>query len=270
MWTASSQKKGYMAITAHFSDDSWVLQSRLLRFVHVPHPHIGQLLSEALMELKDGLAVISDAIEKIRGTVHFWTLSLKRKEKFEGVCQIQIPCNKKLSLDCVTRWNSTFVMLKTALEYKDVFPRLKQHEQLYTYLPSDTDWNFVKEMCDRLEPLYLMTKLFSGSSYPTSNVFFEEVCEIRLELSKWLNSDVEEVQVMASRMIAKFEKYWSVIHGVLAIATVLDPRFKMRLIQFYFPQIYGFHHTVEIKRVRDLCCDLMKFYSSNSRTIEEP
>ena len=58
--------------------------------------------------------------------------------------------------------------------------------------------------------------------------FFEKNCEIRLELSKWLTSDVEEIQVMTSRMIAKFEKYWSVIHGMLAIVTVLDPRFKMR------------------------------------------
>ncbi|KAL0559428.1 hypothetical protein IC582_004038 [Cucumis melo] len=246
-WTATSQKKGYMAITAHFIDDSWVLQ------------------------MKDGLTVISDGIEKIRGTVHFLTISPKRKEKFkEGVRQLQIPCTKKLFLDCVTRWNSTYVMLKTALEYKDVFPRLRQREPLYTCLYLETDWNFAKEMCDRLEPFYLMTELFSGSSYPTSNVFFEEVCEIRLELSKWLNSDIEEIQVMASSMISKFEKYWSVIHGVLAITTVLDPRFKMRLIEFYFPQIYGSHYTIEIKRVRELCCDLMTFYSSKSSTKEEP
>ncbi|TYK23151.1 zinc finger BED domain-containing protein DAYSLEEPER-like [Cucumis melo var. makuwa] len=75
---------------------------------------------------------------------------------------------------------------------------------------------------------------------------------------------------MASRMISKFEKYWSVIHSALAIATALDPKFKMRLIEFYFPQIYESHYVAEIKRVRELCCDLMTFYSSKSRTIEEP
>jgi hypothetical protein len=31
MWTADNQKKGYMAITAHFVDASWRLQQYLLR-----------------------------------------------------------------------------------------------------------------------------------------------------------------------------------------------------------------------------------------------
>lgn len=31
MWTSNNQKKGFMAITSHFIDDSWNLQSRLLR-----------------------------------------------------------------------------------------------------------------------------------------------------------------------------------------------------------------------------------------------
>ena len=65
---------------------------------------------------------------------------------------------------------------------------------------------------------------------------------------------------MVSRMISKFEKYWSVIYGVLAIATILDPRFKMRLIELYFPQIYRSHYTTEIKHVIELCCDLIYIY----------
>lgn len=32
MWTASNQKKGYMAVTCHFIDDEWKLRSRILRY----------------------------------------------------------------------------------------------------------------------------------------------------------------------------------------------------------------------------------------------
>ena len=92
---------------------------------------------------------------------------------------------------------------------------------------------------------------------------------MRLKLPNWLNSNVEEIQVKASRMIFMFEKYWSVIHGMLAIATILYPKFKMRLIEFYFSQIYWSHYTAELERVRELCFDLMKFYSSKSSIIEE-
>jgi len=33
MWTSSNQKKGFMAVTTHFIDDSWTLHSRILRYI---------------------------------------------------------------------------------------------------------------------------------------------------------------------------------------------------------------------------------------------
>ncbi|KAF1870898.1 hypothetical protein Lal_00030209 [Lupinus albus] len=50
MWTSSNQKRGYMAVTAHYIDCSWTLQSRVLRFIYVPAPHTSDILSNALVE----------------------------------------------------------------------------------------------------------------------------------------------------------------------------------------------------------------------------
>nr|KAJ0205147.1 hypothetical protein LSAT_V11C500297640 [Lactuca sativa] len=62
---------------------------------------------------------------------------------------------------------------------------------------------------------------------------------------------------MATNMVGKFEQYWSLIHGVLAIATILDPRFKMNII---FPKMYGDESPHEVERVRKLTYDLVKEY----------
>ncbi|KAH7661090.1 Ribonuclease H-like protein, partial [Dioscorea alata] len=49
MWTSSNQKKGFMAITAHYIDASWSLQSRIIRFIYVPCPHTADVLCDMLI-----------------------------------------------------------------------------------------------------------------------------------------------------------------------------------------------------------------------------
>ncbi|KAK1553383.1 hypothetical protein Q3G72_034027 [Acer saccharum] len=66
--------------------------------------------------------------------------------------------------------------------------------------------------------------------------------------------------------IAKFEKYRNVINPVMAVATVLDPRFKMKVLEFYFPQIYGDDDaSLEMENVRKLCYGLVKEYQLKSK-----
>ena len=113
--------------------------------------------------MKEGLDVIRVEIEKIHNSVAFWSATPLRVEKFEDATrQLRIPCNKKLCLDYRTQWNSTYLMLSIAIAYKDVFPRLKQHEKLYAIVPSEEEWNLAKEICGRLKLFYHRTKLFSG------------------------------------------------------------------------------------------------------------
>ncbi|KAF1884481.1 hypothetical protein Lal_00028358 [Lupinus albus] len=64
--------------------------------------------------VNDGLSIISTVIES--------TAMPKREEKYEETCeQLNIRCDKKLELDCKTRWNFTFLMLHVVLIYRDVF-----------------------------------------------------------------------------------------------------------------------------------------------------
>ncbi|CAN1192979.1 Putative AC9 transposase [Linum perenne] len=176
MWTATNQKRGYMAVTAHYIDNAWNLRSYLLRFVYVPAPHTAERLAsrlslcllnwnvdskfstitlencttnDALIEfvkkklvltdlikdgtlvhmrcsanvlnliVKDGLDVIKDGIYKIRGSVVYWTCTPRRVEKFHDTAkQLKISIDRKLLLDCPTRWNSTYQMLVDAIPYK--------------------------------------------------------------------------------------------------------------------------------------------------------
>ncbi|XP_074369976.1 zinc finger BED domain-containing protein RICESLEEPER 2-like [Apium graveolens] len=65
---------------------------------------------------------------------------------------------------------------------------------------------------------------------------------------------------MAEKMLLKFEKYWDVIHGVVGVSTVLDPRYKLEVLQFYFDKIFGACALAEVEKVRDLCFSLLREY----------
>ncbi|RVW94116.1 Zinc finger BED domain-containing protein RICESLEEPER 2 [Vitis vinifera] len=223
MWT-SNQKKGYIAINVHYIDESW--------FVYVPPPHT-KVLSDVLLDWNmdrklstitvdncssndamidilseklssSGSLLLNGKIFHMRCAAHVLNLIVKeatpsRVEKFEDAArQLCLPCNKKLCLDCKTRWNSTYLTLSIAITYKDVFPHLKQCEKLYTTVPSEEEWDLARETCERLKLFYNITKLFSRRNYPTANTFFIKECEIKEALYDWLICSNEVVSTMAS------------------------------------------------------------------------
>ena len=65
---------------------------------------------------------------------------------------------------------------------------------------------------------------------------------------------------MAEKMLIKFEKYWNVMHGVVGVTAVLDPRYKLEILEFYFDKIFGQYSLAKVEDVRVLCYDLLKEY----------
>ncbi|KAH1046336.1 hypothetical protein J1N35_037120 [Gossypium stocksii] len=173
-WT-SLQRVNYLCITAHFIDNDWKLNKKILNFCPISShkgESIGMVIEKCLLN---------------------WGID-------------------KLFIVTVDNASSNDV----AIGYlrKKFNPRggLVQNEHFYE-----------------------VTLRVSGTSYVTSNNFFDELSEIDILLRDvQLNSNVD-FSVMAIKMKEKYDKYWGDIDKMnllMFVACVLEPRQKLKYLEF--------------------------------------
>lgn len=96
--------------------------------------------------VQDGLKVIDGSVNKIRECIKRLRGSQSRKIKFhECVKVMAIEGKKGLKQDVPTRWNSTFLMLDSALYYRQAFLHLELSDSNFTYCPSTGEWERVEK-----------------------------------------------------------------------------------------------------------------------------
>ncbi|XXG52159.1 hypothetical protein AAC387_Pa03g0544 [Persea americana] len=190
--------------------------------------------------VQEGLRAIHEIIYVVRESIKYVKASQAHEDKFAEIAeQLQINSTKMLSLDVQTQWNTTYQMLVSALEYKEAFFYLGSCDPNYSQSLSVDEWKKVDALCKYLKVLYDAANVFKGMTNPTSNMYFHEAWKIKLELSHAATSEDVFVSTVIKPMHEKFDKYWKDCSLILAIAVVMDPRFKMKLIEFSFSKIYG-------------------------------
>ncbi|WVZ62887.1 hypothetical protein U9M48_012579 [Paspalum notatum var. saurae] len=325
MWT-SNQNKSYMCVTAHWVDDNWCIQKRILNFFHVEGRHTGAKLAETFTEVmvkwyvekrlfaltldnasanevavrdiitdlnvngnaslvcdgiffhvrcachilnlvaRDGLSIIAPTIDNIRALVLAVKGSpLQWEELMKRATECGLDTSKGLSLDVATRWNSTYLMLRDALYYKAAFMRLKSSDRrrYEKITPSPAEWGRAYKLFQCLKRFYDLTELFSGTLYPTANLFYRGFCEIKLLLDDWSTGQDATISAMAFSMNKKFDKYWKKSCTTLAVACFLDPRYKKRLIEFYMRKFHGSSYQVKVDELVAVIKKLFQFYSTS-------
>lgn len=327
MWS-SPENAEFLCLTAHYIDEDWKLQKKIINFVTLDPSHTEDLLSEVIIKcltnweidsklfaltfddcstdddivlkikdrisqsrplsnngqlfdvrstahvlnsiVEDAIKALGDVIQKIRGSVRHVRSSEVAQGKFSEVAQqVGIECNKRLVLDSPIQWNSTYLMLETALEYRGVFSLLQEHDPAYTVALTDAEWEWVISFASYLKLFVEITNVFSGNKCPTANIYFPEICDVHIQLIEWCKSTDEFLSSMALRMKAKFDKYWSKCSLSLALAAILDPRFKMKLVEYYYSQIYGSTALDRIKEVSDGIKGLFNAYSICSTMVDQ-
>ncbi|MBA0555104.1 hypothetical protein Golob_014162, partial [Gossypium lobatum] len=218
--------------------------------------------------VQDAMEALRVVLQKIRGTVRYVKSSQSIQGKFkEMVLQTGINSQKNLVLDCPIRWNSTYLMLETAIEYRNAFCQLPELDLELAL--SDEEWEWASSITGYLKLFVEIINVFSSNKCPTANIYFPEICHVHIQLIDWCKSPDSFLSSLAAKMKAKFDKYWSKCSLSLAVAAILDPRFKMKLVEYYYSQIYGSTALERIKEVSDGLKELFNTYSICSTLMDQ-
>ena len=199
--------------------------------------------------VKDGLTIVNESIMRIRSAVRYVRRTPSRFQRFKKCIDREtITFKGYVGLDCETRWNATYTMLSSAVKHMKTFIELEFTDQQYVIemskekgVPTLKDWEEVGSILPFLKIFHDATMRVSGSSYLTNNLYMLEVFSVGQKIAKMCRSEDASLKSMALKMRAKYNKYWGdpdSLNMFLLIAMVLDPRRKMKLVDWMARRIY--------------------------------
>ena len=211
--------------------------------------------------VRDGLTELNGAITKVRAAVKYVRSSPQRQKLFKACAEKEgIESDSLLSLDVPTRWNSTFLMLDTAIKFQKAFDRLDEEDDKFSKEfdeleldgpPSPMDWNDCMLITRFLKKFYDATNRLSAYLHVSSNLYFTEVCDIVGSLNELSMMEDSSLRSMSIKMRLKFDKYWEPIdkmNMMLLVAVVLDPRYKLKYVKF----CYSYYFKLEVSHMIEL------------------
>ncbi|GJV49666.1 zinc finger BED domain-containing protein RICESLEEPER 2-like protein [Tanacetum coccineum] len=188
--------------------------------------------------------------------------SAARMIKFaECIARLKLQCRKNVRQDVVTRWNYTYLMLDCALVYRRAYVLLAKLDKTFKTCPTEEEWTRMEAITMLLKPFYDITKLFSGTLYSTSNLYFHNVYKIQKSIQRHMLNPDPVVSGMAKDMKTKFDKYWKTYTMVLSFGAILDPLYKLNIIEFYLSEL-GMDGPLLIEKVQSVEDGLRKLYNA--------
>ncbi|XP_038704672.1 zinc finger BED domain-containing protein RICESLEEPER 2-like [Tripterygium wilfordii] len=308
-WT-SEQRQNYMVITAHFIDREWKLQKKIINFTTIKSHRVDNasandnlvnylkrrfaslMLSDYVhvrcvahiinLIVMEGIKESIASIDRVRAVIKFMRASPARIQKFKECAEMErIPSKASLCLDVCTRWNSTYLMLDTAMKFETAFERFEELEPQITSevaveggMPKQEDWWNVKRLVTFLQYFYQLTLKVSGTSYVTSNQFFHDLSVLFYVLKEMKSSDDPQMSSMADKMIGKSKKYWggrsNKLNILLIVVVVFDPRYKLQYVTLALKEMYTEQIAIEVaEKVKSTTLKLFNEYQ-NEQSLQNP
>ncbi|KAJ0640864.1 putative HAT dimerization domain, ribonuclease H-like superfamily, hAT-like transposase, RNase-H [Helianthus annuus] len=189
-------------------------------------------------------------IAHVRAMVRCVKQSPDRIRKFkQRAKEYGIVFKSLFTLDCPSRWTSTFEMLYMAEKFETVFKWLEKEDPTYINelsntcgVPVHVNWEKVRTVIYFLHVLFLSNKKILGL-HVTSNMFLDQIARIDFHLDNWGKSSLDFLSGSKERFMKaldlawNYSAYWGDVENsnmLIYIASILDPRQKTDCMEEYF------------------------------------
>ncbi|XP_031249078.1 zinc finger BED domain-containing protein RICESLEEPER 1-like isoform X1 [Pistacia vera] len=147
--------------------------------------------------------------------------------------------------------------------------------QLESIDPDFQSINFVREDWDKATALYDSWRVLKDASrslsdrkYNTANGCFPMMYHIFFKFLHWEKSGDYYFSDIASSLRKDFDEYWRISNLILVITVVLDPRFKMDIVERWYKEIYGNVVDTHLKLVTDAIANIYNEYAERASNSE--
>ncbi|CAH9111789.1 unnamed protein product [Cuscuta epithymum] len=127
-------------------------------------------------------------------------------------------------------WHLTHSKLESALEMEALGEFNSEFVTKHYSVPSAEGWEKVRVICRLVGHVYGVAKKVFQVKNSTANLFLYNLQELRASLLLEASSPDAFTCRVANKMLKKLTKYIRTNYLVLAIASVMDPRYKMQFI----------------------------------------
>lgn len=187
---------------------------------HIPcFAHTLNLVAQHTLQIPELQAILS----KIKSIVTFFKHSCVASDELRKLVTVET----KLIQDVATRWNSTYYMVQRFLELRNAVSEILIRHRTAPPMLTGMELTIMTSLLNILRPLEAATKEISTDQYCSSS---KVIPLIHCMVSKLKALVLEEplLQEVRKRTLAAIEKRMGSIEQIssLAMATILDPRFK--------------------------------------------
>ncbi|PPD73133.1 hypothetical protein GOBAR_DD29942 [Gossypium barbadense] len=241
LWKNNSGKTTYCSLTSHFIDDGWELKRKILALKTLEHINdtkaLGEIIGSLVLEWN-----ISNKVCSI--TVDNSFLNDSMVDQIKEIClsdQGSVSSNHWFisftlledgfrEMDGILfKLESDFDILDSALRSREIFCKLEQIDDNFKLNPTMEEW-------ENAVALQSCLKCFD---------------------------DIKGTQCLPR----KFDRYWSLCNLALAVASVLDPRLKFKIVELSYRVIYGHDSKMRLNMFQKVLRDVYYEYASEAKNL---